>query len=160
MRGAAAFLTGFVALGAVATASAAEIRGRVVDMDEAPKPKIRKVSKDSVQCGEQQRDETLVVGKDGALANVVISLADPPDDDGFEAPQPVLDQKDCLFIPHVVVGQVGQKLDEAKPFVPSTSTYESELVLAPLPPAEYLLEITATIGEDTVKKLVALKIVG
>jgi hypothetical protein len=44
--------------------------------------------------------------------------------------------------------------------VPSTSTYESEIVLAPLPPAEYLFEITATIGEDTVKKLVALKIVG
>ena len=44
--------------------------------------------------------------------------------------------------------------------VPSTSTYEAELVLAPLPPAEYLFEITATIGDDTVKKLVALKIVG
>ena len=44
--------------------------------------------------------------------------------------------------------------------VPSTSTYESELVLAPLPPADYLFEISATIGDDTVRKLVAVKIVG
>jgi hypothetical protein len=55
-------------------------------------------------------------------------------------------------------GQIAPFPDPA--VVPSTSTYESELVLAPLPPAEYLLEISATIGEDTVKKLVALKIVG
>ena len=44
--------------------------------------------------------------------------------------------------------------------VPSTSTYESELVLSPLPPGDYLFEITATAGDDTIKKLVALKITG
>jgi hypothetical protein len=55
-------------------------------------------------------------------------------------------------------GQVAPLPDPT--LVPSTSTYETEIVLAPLPPAEYLFEISVTIGEDTVKKLVALKIVG
>lgn len=67
--------------------------------------------------------------------------------------------------PKVTIRLLNREGGQIAPFpdpvlVPSTSTYESEIVLAPLPPAEYLFEITATIGDDTVKKLVALKIVG
>ncbi len=67
--------------------------------------------------------------------------------------------------PKVTIRLLNREGGQIAPFpdptlVPSTSTYESEIVLAPLPPAEYLFEITATIGDDTVKKLVGLKIVG
>lgn len=106
-----AVLAGFLALGAGATASGAELRGRVLFTDARPPAKVRKVSKDFLACGEQQPDESVLVSKDGGLANVVISIADAPEDDAPTPEAPVLDQKDCRFVPHVVVGQVGQKLE-------------------------------------------------
>ena len=111
MRSVAVKVAGFLALGAAATASGAELRGRVLFAEEAPPAKVRKVSKDSFVCGDQQPDESLVVSKDGGLANVVVSLADAPGDDGPDPPAPVLDKEDCRFVPHVVVAQVGQKLE-------------------------------------------------
>jgi VWFA-related protein len=40
------------------------------------------------------------------------------------------------------------------------STFESELPLGGLPPGDYLLEIAATSGEDTTKKLIGIRVTG
>src|SRR5262245_21610643 len=93
------------------SANAGEIRGRVVLTDAPPAPKVRQISKDASVCGNKQKDESIVVAKDGALANVVISLSRAPEGDAPDPPAPVLDQEGCRFVPHVVVAQVGQKLD-------------------------------------------------
>lgn len=57
-------------------------------------------------------DESLVVGRDGSMANVVISISGAlPAGHAMPTPPPVvLDQKYCAFVPHVVAAMVGQQL--------------------------------------------------
>jgi hypothetical protein len=92
-------------------AHAGEIRGRVKLTDAPPARKVRQISKDANICGNRQPDESVLVAKDGGLANVVVSLAAAAEGDWPDPPPPVLDQEMCRFVPHVVVAQVGQKLD-------------------------------------------------
>lgn len=92
------------------TVRSAELRGRVTLTELPPPPKVRAVGKDAFACGERQVDESVVLSRDGGLANVVVSLANPPGDGDRAPPAPVLDQQDCRFVPHVVVARTGQKL--------------------------------------------------
>jgi VWFA-related protein len=46
------------------------------------------------------------------------------------------------------------------PTAASGATFESELSLGPLPPGDYLVEIVATSGTETTKKLLAIRITG
>lgn len=60
-------------------------------------------------------DESLVVSRDGALANVVVSVSDGlsswlPEEFPPPAAPAVLDQKGCVFSPHVVAVMVGQPM--------------------------------------------------
>ncbi len=57
--------------------------------------------------------EEVVAGADGGLANVVVYVADGLGSQTFEPPaQPVvLEQKGCVYIPHVIALQTNQKLD-------------------------------------------------
>ncbi|HZL34424.1 MAG TPA: hypothetical protein VFC78_03880 [Tepidisphaeraceae bacterium] len=59
-------------------------------------------------------DESVVVNKDGALANVVVSISAglPPGEQWAPPGEPVvLDQKDCVFHPHVLAVMVGQPME-------------------------------------------------
>jgi plastocyanin len=56
------------------------------------------------------KEETVVVNKDGTLANVFVSLAGAPASDGSDREPALLDQKDCRYVPHAVGVQVGQTL--------------------------------------------------
>lgn len=111
MRVAIRTLAVIAALSAGATASGSELRGRVLLTEKPPAARTHKVTLDRFVCGDDQPDESVVVGKDGGLANVVVSIGDAPGDDGPKPPAPVLDQEECRFVPHVVVAQVGQKLE-------------------------------------------------
>lgn len=54
-------------------------------------------------------DESYVVGPGGELRDAVVFLKNPPV--GSTAPTPaapVVDQKDCVYVPHVVAARVGQ----------------------------------------------------
>jgi plastocyanin len=57
--------------------------------------------------------EEVVAGADGGLANVVVYVADGLGTQTFQPPaQPVvLQQKGCVYVPHVVALQANQKLD-------------------------------------------------
>ncbi|HWE01244.1 MAG TPA: carboxypeptidase regulatory-like domain-containing protein [Tepidisphaeraceae bacterium] len=59
-------------------------------------------------------DESMVVGANGTLANVVVSVSDGLSGwlrEEYPPPPPaVLDQKGCVFVPHVVPVMVGQQL--------------------------------------------------
>jgi plastocyanin len=57
-------------------------------------------------------DQEVVTGANGALANVIVYVKEGLGDRTFEAPkQPVsLDQKGCMYIPHVVALEAAQEL--------------------------------------------------
>lgn len=67
-------------------------------------------------CGHHHappQDESIVVGAGGGLANVVVAISGGlPGGKAFHRPEgaAVLDQKDCKYLPRMVVMQVGQEL--------------------------------------------------
>jgi plastocyanin len=76
----------------------------------APRP-VAKINKDSAVCGKEAADEAVVVGAEGALANVVVSLkgAKPLRPPGPAANASV-DQVGCRYRPHVQAVTVGTSL--------------------------------------------------
>jgi plastocyanin len=54
-------------------------------------------------------DESVLVGPKGELKNVIVFLKNPPGE-GPVHESPVIDQKDCVYIPHVVAMQTGQSI--------------------------------------------------
>ncbi len=65
-------------------------------------------------CGVDVADRSLTVGEGGALAQVVISLADGASlpADGFTPPPPaVLDQRKCAYEPYAVAARAGTSLE-------------------------------------------------
>ncbi|MFP2930332.1 carboxypeptidase regulatory-like domain-containing protein [Pyxidicoccus sp. 3LG] len=63
-------------------------------------------------CGEQAEDRSLIVGGEGALAHVVVSLKDGAKLPASRspAPEPVLDQKKCVYDPPVMAARAGASL--------------------------------------------------
>jgi len=55
-------------------------------------------------------DESIVIGNNGALANVIVYLKEAPKAEGPSRPPAVLDQVECQYVPHVVAVQAGQPL--------------------------------------------------
>jgi plastocyanin len=65
-------------------------------------------------------DESVVVGADGALRNVIVYLKDmPATGDGASRPPMVLDQIGCQYRPHVAAVQTGQivRVESQDPFI-------------------------------------------
>ena len=114
----------------VSSVSMAQVTGTVKLDGKAPE--MPKIDMSAVaQCGQQHAtavaQETVVVGADNGLANVVISVkkeegmdlpGDAPKDDA------VLDQKGCQYSPHVVAMMQGQKLavKNSDPFLHNVHT--------------------------------------
>ncbi len=79
-------------------------------LDPFVKKGDEKVKDQEVCSCETIPDESLLVGKEGGVANVVVFLRKKPK--GFETEVPaepvILDQRGCRFFPHVLAVQVGQ----------------------------------------------------
>lgn len=94
----------------------ATIKGRFVYDGTPPAPKALTVDKDTAVCGRERLvDESLVVGSDGGLANVVLFLRNKnvevhPDYEATAKERVVLDNKDCHFVPHIAAVRTGQPL--------------------------------------------------
>jgi plastocyanin len=77
----------------------------------APVVAARPIAKDANVCGREAPAESVVVGKAGALANVVVSVTDarfagaPP-----ATPGASVDQRGCRYLPHVQAVTVGTPL--------------------------------------------------
>ena len=92
------------------------IRGRVVVQGDFPRlpPLYEKnaAPKDPTICGFESAPNESVIVNDGGLANVFVFLAKVPK--GVEIPPPTgdieFDQRHCVFQPHVLVVQTGQKI--------------------------------------------------
>jgi plastocyanin len=98
-----------------ASSSAGSVVGRVRFEGQRPEPTRISMSADS-SCVKQHRDavvtEEFVIGNDGALGNVVVFVSDGLSGRSFDVPaEPVVvEQKGCLYKPHVLALQANQKL--------------------------------------------------
>jgi plastocyanin len=88
------------------------IAGKVTYSGAAVAPEIVEVDKDPEVCGTSQEVVKVQTDASGGLANAVVRITDitsgkPLDTLGVEF---VLDQKNCVYVPHVVVVPVGSAL--------------------------------------------------
>ncbi|TMA42488.1 MAG: hypothetical protein E6J83_11650 [Deltaproteobacteria bacterium] len=97
---------------AMAVTDGGTLSGTVKFQGTPPPPAKLEVSKDPEVCGKEKTSPDLVVGSDGALANVVVTVKaqkgkklEPP------AQDPVFDQKTCEYKPHVLVFPAGSTVD-------------------------------------------------
>ena len=76
-----------------------------------PSPRQLEISKDQEVCGRTEKfDRSLVVGESKGLQNVLVSLRDISVGKEFSAKKSILDQRDCVYDPRIVVVPVGQPL--------------------------------------------------
>ena len=88
--------------------AAETIKGTVRFADDPPTQKTIPTTIDQYVCGKEKPAEDLIVSPDKGLRNAVVSLAKAPGL-GLKEPVPVaieLDQKECIFVPHVVVAPI------------------------------------------------------
>lgn len=78
-----------------------------------PAVKALKVDKDEQTCGHEnkQSEELVINGESKGIKNVVVSLVDIAAGKKAEITTASLDQKECLFIPHVVTVSAGASVD-------------------------------------------------
>src|SRR3989339_624106 len=89
------------------------IVGTVKFDGDLPAAKILKVDKDEQTCGHENKasEELVINGESKGVKNVVVSLVDIAAGKKIEAVTAVLDQKECLFTPHVIAIPVGSSVD-------------------------------------------------
>jgi len=97
-------------------ALAAELTGKVT-LKGTPPPEVEITPlKNDANCGKlvTQTPKTIhyVVGPNGELANTVVIVKGVPDakSTGASATPAVIDQKACLYVPHILAVQTGQKI--------------------------------------------------
>ncbi len=92
------------------------LTGRFVLKGDVPKPDKIDANKDPEVCGKVQLyDESVTVGKDGGVANLMVYLSKKPtsihpDYKKTAKDKVTLDNKGCRFEPHVLVMRAGQTL--------------------------------------------------
>lgn len=92
------------------------LKGKFIYNGDPPKPEKIDASKDPVCTKHDLFDESLVVGDDKGLANVVVWIRTKdvkisPDYDGQKNKQAVIDNLNCRFDPHIVPYWTGQPLE-------------------------------------------------
>jgi plastocyanin len=91
----------------------ADVTGKASFEGKAPERKRINMS-GVAQCAQLHTtpvlEDSVIVGKDNGLANVVISISNPPAGGKVPAEPAVLNQKGCMYEPHVLPIMVGQKI--------------------------------------------------
>ncbi len=81
---------------------------RLIGRFERSEPLI--VQKNRNFCGSSVPDESFIVHREGGIKNVVITIRGAVKTDGKSSHTIILDNKDCKFVPHVQVAQVGSEV--------------------------------------------------
>jgi plastocyanin len=102
------------ALGVISTSQAADITGVITFKGTPPPEKEITPLESDPTCGALHKDKPTtqfyVVGSQGQLADVVVSLNVTGKSTGASAAPAVLDQKGCLYVPTILAVQTGQKI--------------------------------------------------
>ncbi|MBI4572419.1 MAG: hypothetical protein HY713_03920, partial [candidate division NC10 bacterium] len=87
------------------------VAGRVVVGGGNSRPSRLPVTKHRSVCGDRKWSEDFLVSRDGDLANVVVTIEGAPA--AYRPPQTtaVLDNRECVFVPHVQVAAAGQAIE-------------------------------------------------
>jgi plastocyanin len=105
------FIVGIAALCAAAatSVSAATLKGNVRYAGARVEKKMFPVTIDQYLCGKEKEAGDLVLSSANGIRNVVVSLHGVPADSKAPTPiaPPKMDQKQCVFVPRVVVVPVG-----------------------------------------------------
>ena len=96
-------------LGFASPAGAAAIKGTVQYVGASVEVKKLPVTVDQFVCGKDKDAEELSLSPQRGLGNAVVSLASPPPDArwNFSTAPVFLDQRQCVFIPRVVLVPLG-----------------------------------------------------
>ena len=96
-------------LGFAGPAGAAAIKGTVQYVGASVEVKKLAVTVDQFVCGKDKDAEELSLSPQRGLRNAVVSLASPPPDTrwNFSTAPVFLDQRQCLFIPRVILVPLG-----------------------------------------------------
>lgn len=87
------------------------IRGQVKLAGVAPTPEKVQITKDEETCGKTEKvSESLLVGADNGLQNVVVSIANIQKGKRQQREGALIDQTSCRYVPHVVLVSVGANL--------------------------------------------------
>src|SRR5262245_59433089 len=104
-------LSGAWAYEAMDVTNGGTISGEVKFTGTPQTPEKITVTKDQEVCGKTEKvDESLLVGPNGGLQNVVISIADIAKGKKMGETAATLDQKDCRYAPHIVLLPAGAEL--------------------------------------------------
>lgn len=87
-----------------------KISGEVKFSDEVPPPEKLTISKDVDVRGKTGKvNEALLIGANHGIENVVVSISNLPKGKRIEG-EGTLDQKECVYTPHVVLLPAGKEL--------------------------------------------------
>lgn len=105
-----------LALHSAQAADWGNLKGRFVYDGKAPMPKSIDTSKEAMCAKHKVVDETIVVGEDGGLANVVVFVSSPkvkvnPDYNSSAKETVALDNNGCRFEPHILPVRITQTLE-------------------------------------------------
>ena len=89
------------------------ITGTVKLIGDVPEAKTLKTDKDQKTCGhEGVKSEALIVSSGGAIKNAVVTITKIPNGKKFDrSANVVIDQKGCVFSPHVSVVPAGSTIE-------------------------------------------------
>ncbi len=88
------------------------ITGTVKLSGAAPAAKALKVDKDQATCGHDDLpSEALMVSGDSLIQNAVVSIVKIAKGKKFEGGTPSIDQKGCVFVPHIAMIPQGGSID-------------------------------------------------
>lgn len=160
----AAVLIAFGAQGGVACGSAewGDLVGRFVYTGKVGKPAALKIDKDIEYCGkfpDETVDQSLIVGKDGGLANVLVSLRVArntkvevhPDVLAQAKEKPAfLDNVHCMFSPHLLGVWAGQQKFVVKNGDPIGQAVKIDSIANP--PVNQMLAVGATLEHQFEKE--------
>jgi plastocyanin len=91
-----------------AVSNGGSISGAVKVQGTAPPPKPIEATKDKEVCGQHElKTEDLLVGANNGLENAVVSITNITKGKAMDAGSPVLDQKGCQYVPHVLIFPAG-----------------------------------------------------
>ena len=83
------------------------VSGKITYDGKPVKPKKVTVTQDQGACGNMKEMESVEI-KDGGVADAVVWIDDITKGKNFTFPAPSLDQKGCMFMPHVLVMAPGE----------------------------------------------------
>ena len=102
---------GLIAVFSISAITAGEIKGRVKFIGKGPKAKRIRMDADPVCAAshkEAARAESFIVDANGNLANVIVYLKGVKFDGKAPLNEVIIDQKGCVYSPHVLGVQAGQ----------------------------------------------------